>query len=157
MTDIVDRATRSRMMSGIRGKNTRPERLLRSALHRRGFRYRIHVTHLPGKPDMVLPRYRAIIMVHGCFWHRHDGCRLATTPASNRQFWQDKFEATIRRDREVRQRLEKAGWRIATVWECALKKDGAEAVADEVAHWLQSGLARLDLPMPDSMPKIGQG
>ena len=91
MVDVVDRKTRSRMMSGIRGKNTKPELLIRKGLHARGFRFRLHDKHLPGKPDLVLPKYGAVIFVHGCFWHRHSGCVRTTTPKRNRSFWQEKF------------------------------------------------------------------
>jgi DNA mismatch endonuclease (patch repair protein) len=95
--DVVDAATRSRMMVGIRGKDTRPGRIVRSFLHRAGLRFRLHV-NLPGKPDLVLPKYRTIVFVHGCFWNRHHGCRHAGTPASNVAFWQEKFAGNMRRD-----------------------------------------------------------
>ena len=98
MADIVDPETRSRMMSGIKGKNTRPELALRRALHARGFRYRLHDKRLPGKPDLILPRFRAAIFVHGCFWHRHEGCKYATTPATRPEFWQAKFRENAERD-----------------------------------------------------------
>ena len=91
MADTVDKTTRSRMMAGIRGKDTKPERAIRSALHSAGFRYRIHVAELPGKPDIVFPKYKAVIFVHGCFWHRHPGCWWSTTPSSNAAFWAEKF------------------------------------------------------------------
>src|SRR5699024_9235199 len=122
MADIVDRSTRSRMMSGIRGKDTRPELLLRRELHSRGFRYRLHAKHLPGRPDLILSKYNAVIFVHGCFWHRHSGCRYTTTPATRVQFWQAKFEANVARDLDVQQALASSGWRIAIIWECALRR-----------------------------------
>jgi DNA mismatch endonuclease (patch repair protein) len=128
MTDIVDSGTRSRMMSGIKGKHTRPELLVRSGLHRLGFRYRLHDRKLPGKPDLILPKYGAVIFVHGCFWHRHPGCKYATTPATRRAFWQEKFEANIRRDRRDQLALQGAGWRVFVVWECALRREPGEAV-----------------------------
>ena len=87
MADVVDKSTRSRMMSGIRGKDTKPERAIPSTLHSAGFRYRVHVSHLPGKLDLVFPKYKAVILVHGCFWHRHSGCWWSTTPSSNSEFW----------------------------------------------------------------------
>ena len=99
MADIVDRQTRSRMMSGIRGKNTKPEMILRRALHARGFRYRLHGKGVPGRPDLILAKHRAVIFVHGCFWHRHEGCRYATTPATRPEYWAEKFAANVRRDR----------------------------------------------------------
>lgn len=119
MADVVDQATRSRMMSGIRGKDTKPELIVRSYLHGAGLRFRLHAK-LPGKPDLVLPKYRAAVFVHGCFWHRHEGCRYATTPANNAAFWREKFAANVRRDAKVRQQLEELGWRILAIWSCEL-------------------------------------
>lgn len=118
MVDIVDKAVRSRMMSGIRGKDTKPEMQVRRFLHAAGFRYRLHVKDLPGRPDIVLPKYRAVIQVHGCFWHRHPGCRLAATPASNVEMWAAKFARNVERDKEVECQLTEMGWRVLTVWEC---------------------------------------
>ncbi len=118
MADIVDAATRSRMMSGIRGKDTRPERTVRSSLHKSGLRFRIHRKDLPGTPDIVLPRYNAVILVHGCFWHRHPHCRFAYTPASRREFWTAKFDENVARDRQKQKRLRDLGWRVFVVWEC---------------------------------------
>ncbi|MDH2382840.1 DNA mismatch endonuclease Vsr [Bradyrhizobium sp. CER78] len=138
MGDIVDKITRSRMMAGIRGKDTRPELNLRRALHRLGLRYRVHATDLPGRPDIVLPRHRATILVHGCFWHRHKGCAFATTPATNARFWNTKFDQTVERDERNVAALQHLGWRLAVVWECALKQKGAEAVAGQIAAWLAS-------------------
>lgn len=146
MADIVDKRTRSRMMAGIRGKNTKPELLLRSALHKRGFRYRIHVRDLPGNPDMVFAKYNAIIFVHGCFWHRHEGCRYATTPSSNEDFWKVKFEATIKRDLLIIKQLEEAGWRIAVIWECSLKARKISNISDTIASWLKTHKRKLELP-----------
>ena len=120
MTDIVDRATRSRMMSGIRGKDTSPERIVRSYLHRAGLRFSLHRPDLPGRPDVVLPRWNTVIFVHGCFWHRHAGCRFASTPATNRAFWNRKFAVNVDRDRRDSAALRRAGWRVLTVWECQL-------------------------------------
>lgn len=117
--DVVDRATRSRMMSGIRGKDTQPELTVRSFLHRAGLRFRLHAK-LPGKPDLVLPKYHAAVFVHGCFWHRHEGCRYATTPASNAAFWQEKFAANVRNDTKVKQQLQALGWRVLVIWSCEL-------------------------------------
>ena len=116
---MVDAVTRSRMMSGIRGKDTKPERIVRSFLHRTGLRFRLHAK-LPGKPDLVLPKYRAAVCVHGCFWHRHEGCRYATTPANNAAFWREKFAANVARDAKVRQKLEQLGWRVLVIWSCEL-------------------------------------
>jgi DNA mismatch endonuclease, patch repair protein len=118
MTDIVDRVTRSRMMSGIRGKDTRPELAVRRYLHREGLRFRLHDPKLAGKPDIVLPRYRVVVDVRGCFWHCHDGCRNATRPKSNSAFWTDKLRANVERDARNVAALEALGWRVFVVWEC---------------------------------------
>ena len=116
MTDIVDKQTRSRMMAGIKGKDTKPELVLRRALHARGFRYRLHSKNVPGRPDLVFPKHHAIVFVHGCFWHRHEGCRYTTTPSTRPEFWQAKFDANVNRDGAVQGQLLEAGWRVATVW-----------------------------------------
>ena len=120
--DIVDSTTRSRMMAGIRSKNTKPEMTVRRYLHARGFRYRLHARDLPGSPDLVLPKYRVAILVHGCFWHRHTRCRFATTPVSNVERWNVKFQANVDRDAKKITLLKKAGWRVMVVWECELRR-----------------------------------
>lgn len=137
MADIVDRKTRSRMMSGIRGTNTKPELLLRKALHSRGLRYRLHCKKLPGTPDLVFAKHNAVLFMHGCFWHRHDGCKYATTPKTRPEFWTKKFERNVERDRIAEASLKKLGWRIATVWECALKSSPASQIAEFVHAWLE--------------------
>jgi DNA mismatch endonuclease, patch repair protein len=149
MVDIVDRATRSRMMASIRGKDTRPELLLRRALHSRGFRYRLHARSLPGRPDLVLPRWRAVVFVHGCFWHRHSGCRYATTPATRPEFWQAKFDANVARDARSMEALEAQQWRVAIVWECAQRSKSMDEIVTQLAEWLRSGQGRLELPPKD--------
>ncbi|WP_271146612.1 very short patch repair endonuclease [Brevundimonas sp. NIBR10] len=138
MPDIVDTATRSRMMSGIRGKNTKPEMLLRQGLHKRGLRYRLHEKTLPGKPDLVFARMQAVLFAHGCFWHGHN-CHLFRMPSTRPEFWAAKIE----RNREVDQRSTAAlldgGWRVGVVWECALKgrtRLPLDAVLDECQAWL---------------------
>jgi DNA mismatch endonuclease (patch repair protein) len=138
MADTVDRLTRSRMMARVRGKNTKPEVALRRALHRLGLRYRIHASDLPGRPDVVLPKYRAAIQIQGCFWHRHEHCAYATTPASNRPFWKKKFRDTIARDKRMLEALRQRAWRVAIVWECALRREQACSVADQIYRWLHS-------------------
>lgn len=146
MTDIVDQQTRSRMMAGIKGKNTRPELALRRAMHARGFRYRLHSTKIHGRPDLVLPKYRAVVFVHGCFWHRHEGCRYATNPTTRAEFWEAKFEANVTRDNVVQGALLDAGWRIATIWECTLRKpEKITLVADRLSMWLFNGTDTLEL------------
>lgn len=146
MTDIVDKQTRSRMMAGIKGRDTRPELALRRALHARGFRYRLHAKNVPGRPDLVLSKFSAAVFVHGCFWHRHTGCRYATTPASRTDFWQSKFEENIARDARVHRALIHSGWRVATVWECALRSNyRLAAVADCLATWLRSDSTELEI------------
>lgn len=141
MADIVSPETRSRMMSGIRGKNTKPELQVRKGLHAAGFRYRLHERSLPGKPDIVLPRYRAVIFVHGCFWHGHN-CHLFRWPSSRKEFWKQKIEGNMRKDAESRNALGGAGWRIMTIWECAVKGRNRlpfGTVIAETSRWLQSG------------------
>lgn len=107
-------------MSRIKSGNTKPEMTVRSILHRMGYRFRLHRKDLPGKPDIVLPKYSAIIFVHGCFWHRHEDCKYAYTPKSRIDFWEAKFKANIKRDIEVRKRLKELNWKILVIWECEL-------------------------------------
>jgi len=147
MADIVPADVRSRMMAGIRSTNTKPELLLRKGLHAQGFRFRLHDPALPGKPDIVLPRYRAIILAHGCFWHGHD-CHLFRWPSTRPEFWQTK----IARNREVDARTEtalaEAGWRQAIVWECALKgrtRLPLEYVLSACAEWLRSDRQKIQI------------
>ena len=120
--DTLTPERRSWNMSRIRGRDTRPERLVRSLLHRMGYRFRLHRKDLPGRPDIVLPRYRTVILVHGCYWHRHPACRLAYTPKSNREFWEEKFSENVRRDSLQYEELGALGWRVLVVWECETKK-----------------------------------
>ena len=116
---------RSRLMSRVHGKNTKPERIVRSILHAMGYRFRLHRRDLPGSPDIVLPRYRMLIFVHGCFWHRHLGCARTTTPKTRTAFWQDKFEANVARDRHNQVALARDGWRVEIVWECETRNEQA--------------------------------
>ena len=124
MADVHDKHTRSRNMSAIKNKNTKPELWLRKQLHARGFRYRINDKKLPGKPDIVLPKYHAVIFVHGCFWHQHPGCRRATRPASNKEYWGAKLAGNVARDKSSQQALLERGWRVHVVWECETKDVG---------------------------------
>lgn len=121
MPDVFSKAKRSEVMSHIGARDTGPERAVRSVLHRMGYRFRLHRTDLPGKPDIVLPRFGTAIFVHGCFWHRHKGCRFAYTPKSRRKFWLGKLESNVTRDRRVNRELAKLGWHVVTVWECELR------------------------------------
>jgi DNA mismatch endonuclease (patch repair protein) len=146
MADVVDKTTRSRMMSGIRGKDTGPERDLRRELHRLGLRYRLHSKKLPGTPDIVLPKFRAVLFVHGCFWHSHRRCRFATKPASNADFWKRKLAGNVRRDKRHTKALLQDGWRAAIVWECAVRSRGANMVADKVVSWLRSNRTFVEIP-----------
>ena len=116
--DIVDKATRSRMMAAVKGKNTVPELAVRRIAHAMGLRFRLHRKDLPGRPDIVLPRHRAVIEVRGCFWHRHDGCKRCTTPATRPEFWAKKFAANVARDEKNHLALIGSGWRVLVVWEC---------------------------------------
>lgn len=123
MADRISAEHRSWNMSRIRGKDTKPEIVLRSLMHRAGFRYRLYDKRLPGKPDLVLPKYRTAIFVNGCYWHRHEGCQKATTPKTNAAFWTKKFEDTVERDARKESQLIERGWRVITVWECILEAD----------------------------------
>jgi len=127
------------MMSGIRGKDTKPELALRKALHRAGVRYRLHGKHLPGRPDLTLPARRAVILVHGCFWHRHAGCHWCSTPTSNSDFWATKFERNSARDLEVMRALHADGWRVGVVWECGLRAAHLDETVERVLIWVRSG------------------
>lgn len=137
-TDIMSAEARSRLMARIGGRNTKPEVILRKALFRLGFRYRLHPRDIPGRPDMVFPRWRAVVLVHGCFWHGHD-CHLFKWPKGNAEFWQAKISRNLERDRRTLDALAAQGWRVLTVWECALRGRGRltpEAAAVQVAGWL---------------------
>ncbi|MCC6772877.1 MAG: DNA mismatch endonuclease Vsr [Gemmatimonadaceae bacterium] len=135
MSDVVDPATRSRMMAGIRGKDTKPEMLVRRYLHGRGFRYRLHDRKLPGRPDLVLGRFRSVVEVRGCFWHGHHGCKYATRPRSNAAFWAAKLRANCERDSRNLAALEASGWRVLVIWECEVHDERALArLAHEISR-----------------------
>ncbi|MGR9578396.1 very short patch repair endonuclease [Pandoraea sputorum] len=146
MADVVDSATRSRMMSGIRGCNTKPEVLIRSLLHRHGFRFRLHVRDLPGKPDIVLARYRAVIFVHGCFWHGHD-CPLFKWPKTRPDFWHEKITKNRVNDDRAKGALLADGWRIGIVWECSLRGPGRniDGVEHSLADWIRSDTTHIEV------------
>ena len=121
MADVHSKETRSYNMSRIKGKDTKPEMLVRRFLHAKGFRYRLHVKDLPGKPDIVLPKYKIIIFIHGCFWHGHEGCKYYVVPKTRTEWWLNKINTNIANDHKAHQALEKQGWKIITLWECDLK------------------------------------
>jgi DNA mismatch endonuclease (patch repair protein) len=147
MTDTVSPTDRSRMMAGIRGKDTQPELALRRALFARGYRYRLHDRSLPGRPDLVFSKWDAVIFVHGCFWHRHKGCRFATKPATRPEFWEAKFAGNVERDNRQMAALRASGWRVRVVWECDVRRDlGAEV--DLAVTWLAQPATRLSGKKP---------
>lgn len=154
MNDIVDRQTRSRMMSGIRSKNTRIELRIRKALFAKGFRYRINDSRFPGKPDMILPRHRAAVFVHGCFWHGHE-CVLFRIPATNSEYWRSKIQSNRTRDEKVCRQLNGLGWRIAIVWECALRGPWRTSDSDlicKLASWLRDSPEELTMIIKGTPP-----
>lgn len=139
MADIVDARTRSRMMSKIAGSNTRPEKAVRSALHRRGLRFSLHRKDLPGKPDIVLPAFKTAVFVQGCFWHCHD-CEYFRLPKSNRKFWKSKLAANQQRDQRNIKDLCDLNWHVAIVWECCIRGQTSESVEqsmDKLATWIR--------------------
>lgn len=126
MTDIWSKEKRSEVMSRIRGKDTKPELVVRSIIHRMGYRFTVNGPRnreLPGKPDIVLPKHHTVVLVHGCFWHRHRGCKFAYAPKTRVEWWQQKFNANVARDKRVAVELRKAGWKVVTIWECELKTE----------------------------------
>lgn len=120
-------------MSRIRSRDTRPEKLVRSILHRMGYRFRLHRRDLPGSPDIVMHKYRVIVLVHGCYWHRHPDCRYASTPKTNSDFWESKFQRTVERDRQQQDQLRRLGWNVIIVWECEIKDVQALAARLNIA------------------------
>lgn len=153
MADIVDRATRSRMMAGIRGKDTKPELEIRRALHRKGFRFRLHAKDLPGRPDILLPRYNVAILVHGCFWHGHD-CPYFKRPSTRQSFWLSKIAGTKRRDERKLTELLELGWRVLIVWECALRDRRPVEKAElnnQVAEWIRGDARTATIPFARSL------
>ena len=137
--DTVDQSTRSKIMAAVGQKDTKPEMALRKALHRMGFRYVVNDKRLPGSPDLVFPKYRAAIFVHGCFWHHH-GCKYSTIPQTRIEFWKEKFKANKKRDRRKISELRKQGWRVKVVWECRLKSNNKKVLrqVSNVAEWLKN-------------------
>ncbi|MDR1855700.1 MAG: DNA mismatch endonuclease Vsr [Desulfovibrio sp.] len=132
MADVVDRATRSRIMAAIKGRDTGPEMLVRRFLHGRGLRYRLHDRRLPGRPDLVLPGLRTVVFVSGCFWHRHEGCPRTTMPKSNVGFWEEKFRRNVERDVRNQAALRDMGWRVIVIWGCETTPEGLERLLRQV-------------------------
>ena len=135
MTDTISEERRSWNMSRIKSKNTKPECIIRSLLHRMGYRFRIHRKDLPGNPDIVMPKYNTVIFVHGCFWHRHKNCKRATTPKSNVEYWGNKFSKNIKRDITYQKELKSLGWKVLVVWECELNKN-IEMIANKIQRFI---------------------
>lgn len=147
MTDIVDSYKRSLMMAGIKGRNTKPELLVRSLLHKKGFRFRLHVKDLPGKPDIVLPKYKAVIFIHGCFWHGHQDCPLFKLPATRTEFWREKICRNRANDHRVVGLLLTSKWRVCIIWECSIRrarKDPAKLV-NTITEWLTGNEQLLEI------------
>lgn len=141
MADVHTKETRSFNMSRIRGKDTKPELLVRKYLHAHGLRYRLHTTALPGKPDVVLPKYKTVVFVHGCFWHKHESCRYFVVPKTRTEFWMNKIGRNVANDEKQRVALEAAGWRVLTIWECELKPAVREGSLAALFTNITSGIA----------------
>lgn len=130
MPDIISKEKRSRLMAQVKSRDTKPEIAVRSLIHRAGFRFRLHRNNLPGKPDIVLTRYKTIVFVHGCFWHQHTGCKRAKLPSTNFEFWERKLRNNQIRDEAVSKKLNELGWKIKVIWECSLKEGTNELIAE---------------------------
>lgn len=137
---------RSEMMSRIGSRNTKPEMVVRKRLHAAGFRYRLHARNLPGSPDIVLPKYRSVILVHGCFWHAHKGCRNFRLPKSNTDFWREKLVRNAERDTRQLKELQDAGWRTLVVWECATRDFSTKKLVETIAAWLHQEVQIVQIP-----------
>jgi len=138
MADVHSKAVRSYNMSRIRGKDTKPEILVRKYLHAHGYRYRLHVKDLPGKPDIVLPRYKTVIQINGCFWHGHDGCRYFVIPKTRTEWWLNKINANKANDSKATKALKDAGWQVIVLWECELKPEKLEETLGELINTLRT-------------------
>ena len=147
MTDTLSPERRSRLMAKVRGKDTAIEKKVRSHLHRRGYRFRKHVTSLPGSPDIVLPKHKTVIFVHGCFWHGHSGCRKSRLPTTRHAFWEEKRRANLERDTRKVNELLNAGWRVAIVWQCVLEKlDNFRSTMNTLEDWINSDDKKCEIP-----------
>jgi len=146
MTDVHDPLTRSKNMAAIRSQNTQPELIVRRLLHANGFRFRLNVKKLQGTPDLVFPKYKAVVFVHGCFWHRH-GCQMFVWPQTRAEYWEKKLNDNVRRDAEAKKKL-LSDWKVGVVWECAVVGRNALAptvLASEITHWIQSDVLTCDI------------
>lgn len=150
MVDVMDAGTRSALMSRIQAKDTKPELIIRRLLWRRGFRFRLHGRKLPGKPDLVLPKWGAVVLVHGCFWHRHEGCPYFRLPKTRADFWDNKLGRNRERDAATVATLGGMGWRVAVVWECAIRTDHL-AVVEQLSAWLTSGSDTIQIEALDGV------
>jgi DNA mismatch endonuclease, patch repair protein len=137
MADVHSKEVRSYNMSRIKGKNTKPEMLVRRFLHAHGFRYRLHVKDLPGKPDIVLPKYKTVIFVHGCFWHGHEGCKYYVVPKTKTEWWLNKINGNIANDEKAMKALQDKGWKVITLWECELKPKTYENTLSNILNLLK--------------------
>ena len=146
MADTISKQKRSEVMSRIKRRDTKPELTIRKSLFQLGLRYRVDVGDLPGRPDLYFPRFRAVLFVHGCFWHRHNGCKFAYTPKSNLEFWETKFRTNIDRDLRALKRLHQLQLRVGVVWECAISGPAIDALSSVIASWLRTGTGDLELP-----------
>jgi len=144
-------------MGRIRSKNTKPELIVRSMLHRCGFRYSLRRKDLPGKPDIVMPKYKSVVFVHGCYWHRHRACKNATTPAKNQEFWKEKFRRTLERDRQNRLDLKNGGWKVIVVWECEVMRN-PEEVLTRILNCIEAGvdLNTYNIPSKKKLLKVAE-
>ena len=138
MADVHTPEQRSRNMSAIRSKNTKPEEIVRKYLFSQGFRYRKNDKRLPGSPDIVLPKYRTVVFVNGCFWHKHDGCKYFVWPKNNAAFWKTKIESNVSRDRQKESQLIALGWNVIIIWECQLKKEFKEHTLSQLANQIRN-------------------
>lgn len=150
MVDVMDSGTRSALMSRIQAKDTKPELIVRRLLWRRGFRFRLHGRKLPGKPDLVLPKWGAVILVHGCFWHRHEGCPYFRLPKTRADFWDNKLGRNMERDAATVAALGSMGWRVAVVWECSIRADHLAAI-EHLSAWLTNGSDNIQIEALDGV------
>lgn len=151
MADVVSPAVRSRMMSGIKGKNSQPEILIRKMLFGAGYRFRLHRRDLPGTPDIVLPRRKIAIFVHGCFWHAHEGCKYFKVPATRPEFWIAKLQSNVDRDKRAFETLRTMGWRVLCVWECATREsETAKSLLERMISWIDSDIGIEEIGAPSA-------